>query len=206
MTVPSLPSGYDETRHIQAGRSDCHVTVGFNWQGRHIPRFIIQLHYQTATHPTEWTEIARMDHNEISSQGHDVYQEGLHVDMHRRSSGTVHVQVSHSPLSQSRGAVIRRCDRYLRREADYFISVYEEQQPPARPPRWSDGGRPEDGFMSSNPLLESMNQESSTEEALAPEELSELLADVEGMTAAEIEREAADIEMAPPWEGTVVDE
>jgi len=51
-----------------------------------------------------------------------------------------------------------------------------------------------------------MNQESSTEEALAPEELSELLADVEGMTAAEIEREAADIEMAPPWEGTVVDE
>jgi len=60
--------------------------------------------------------------------------------------------------------------------------------------------------MSSNPLLESMNQESSTEEALAPEELSELLADVEGMTAAEIEREAADIEMAPPWEGTVVDE
>lgn len=28
MPVPSLPSEYDETRHVQAGRADCHITSG----------------------------------------------------------------------------------------------------------------------------------------------------------------------------------
>ncbi|WP_254544597.1 hypothetical protein [Halomarina pelagica] len=41
-------------------------------------------------------------------------------------------------------------------------------------------------------------------EVLTPEELSEVLAEATGTTAEEIERGAAELEIAPPEEGTVV--
>lgn len=51
-----------------------------------------------------------------------------------------------------------------------------------------------------------MSRESPAEGALSPQELSKLLAEVEGTTADEIERGAERIEIAPPEEATVVDE
>lgn len=207
MSVPSLPSGYDETRHVQAGRPDCHITVGFDQQQLQIPRFIVQLHYQTSTDPLEWSEIARMDHNETSVQGHDVYQEGLHVDVRRQSQSTVHLHVSHGRLPANRGKVIRRCAAYLRREGDYFIDVYTEQRPPGSPPSWRpDGGDSACTLISTDPLSGDMSQESPVEDALSLEELSEELAEATGTTAEEIERGAEEIEIAPPWEATIVDE
>jgi len=41
---------------------------------------------------------------------------------------------------------------------------------------------------------------------ISDEELTELLADIEGMTPEEIEHGAAELEIAPPEESTVVDE
>ncbi len=89
MTVLPLPSGYDVSKRVDAGRSDCHITVGFDRERGYIPRFLVQLPYQVGTDPVRWTEIARMDHNETDPLGHDVYQEGLHVDVARRSADTV---------------------------------------------------------------------------------------------------------------------
>jgi len=45
----------------------------------------------------------------------------------------------------------------------------------------------------------------STEDTLSPEELSEALAEATGTAAEEIEQGAADIEIAPPDEATVVE-
>ncbi|SNR67411.1 hypothetical protein SAMN06266787_10977 [Halorubrum ezzemoulense] len=44
------------------------------------------------------------------------------------------------------------------------------------------------------------------EDAITLEELSEVLADATGTTGEEIEREAEELEIAPPSEATVVDE
>lgn len=208
MTAPSLPAGYDETRHVQAGRPDCHITVGFDRQQTRIPRFLVQLHYQVSApdDAIQWAEIARMDHNETSALGHNVYREGLHVDVSRRSGATVHLQVSHAPLPSSRGTVIRGCAEYLQRETDYFIDVYEERRSPGGPPRWSDGGEPSHTLICRNLLSASMSQEPPVEDALSLEELSEELANAEGTTAEEIERGADELEIAPPTEATVVDE
>ena len=207
MTAPSLPSGYDETRHIQAGRADCHITVGFDRRHRHIPRFLVQLHYQAQTDPVQWRWIARMDHNETTATGHDVYQQGLHVDVAQRGNTGVQLTVPHGALPPSRGAGIRACDEYLRREAQYFIDVFEGNSSPGRPPTWRpDGGHPTHTLMTLNSLKECMSYESPAEDALSPRELSELLAEVEGTTADEIERGAERIEIAPPEEATVVDE
>lgn len=136
MAAPSLPTGYDVTKPVLAGRSDCLITVGFDHRQRHIPQFLVQLHYQLSTAPVQWEAIARMDHNETSSTGHDVYREGLHVDVERRSGTTVHLQVRHAPLPSNRGMVIRRCVEYFQQEADYFIAVYEGRRSPGGPPRW----------------------------------------------------------------------
>lgn len=206
MTAPSLPSGYDETRHVQAGRPDCHITVGFDQRRTYIPRFIVQLHYQVATGPVQWTEIARMDHNETSATGHDVYREGLHVDVSRRSKPTVYLAVPHVPRSTNRGLVLRNCDQYLREEAGYFVDVYEEQQSPGSPPRWPDGGDVPPKLITLNSVIEDMSQESPVEDALTPRELSEVLAEATGTTVEEIEWGAEEMDIAPPEVATVVDE
>jgi len=206
MSAPSLPTGYDVSKHVPAGRRDCLLTVGFDQHQQHIPRFLVQLHYRVATDPIEWTAIARMDHNETSALGHDVYHEGLHVDVARRSQPTVHLQLAHAPLPVSRGAVIRGCANYLKREAEYFVDIFEERRSPGRPPSWSDGGEPTPTFIRSRRVEGNMSREAPADaDMVSDEELTELLADAEGTTPEEIERGAAELDIAPPEEATVVD-
>lgn len=209
MSVPSLPTGYDITKHVLVGRSDCHVTVGFDRIRAHIPRFLMQFHYQiqASTDAVEWRAIARMDHNESSVSGHDVYREGLHIDIERRSRPTVQLQVPHGRLPTSRGRVIRGCARYLAREAEYVIDVFEERRAPGGPPGWSlDGGESPDTLITESTLGSGMNEESPVDDALTLWELSELLAEVEGTTPEAIERGANEIEFGPLEEATVVEE
>jgi hypothetical protein len=207
MGAPSLPTGYDISKHVPAGRRDCLLTVGSDQHQQHIPRFLVQLHYRVATDPIEWTAIARMDHNETSALGNDVYREGLHVDIARRSQPTVHLQLAHAPLPISQGGVIRGCANYLKREAEYFVDVFEERRSPGRPPSWSDGGEPTPTFIRSRRVEGNMSREAPTDaDMVSDEELTELLADAEGITPEEIERDAAEFDIAPPEEATVVDE
>jgi hypothetical protein len=207
MGAPSLPTGYDETRHVQAGRSDCHITVGFDRDRSHIPRFLIQLHYQVETAPVRWKAIARMDHNETSTTGHDVYREGLHVDVSRRSKPTVHLSIRHGPLPSNRGRLISGCVRYLRQEAQYAIDVYEGDRSPGGPPRYSpDGGGSPRTLIPTDSLREGMSQESPAEEALSLEELDTLLAEATGTTPEAIKTGAEELEIAPLDEADVVDE
>jgi hypothetical protein len=204
MTVPPLPSGYDVSKRVDAGRSDCHITVGFDRERGYIPRFLVQLQYQVDTDPVRWTEIARMDHNETDPLGHDVYREGLHVDVARRSADTVHLEVRHAPLPPNRGRVVRQSVLYFRREAAYFVDVYEGHISPGGPPRWSDGGDSPHTLISENHQIGGMSEERPVDdEVLSMEELDELLAETTGTSVEEI-REGFYI--APPEEATVIDE
>lgn len=206
MSTPSLPTGYDVTKLVQSGRPDCQLTVGFDKQPGHIPRFLVQLHYHPGT-ATGWEAIARMDHNETSTQGHDVYREGLHVDVALRSGGETQLKLRHGPLPANRGAVIRGCVDYFAREGRYFIDVYEGRQSPGGPPRWSpDGGERTPGFIRPYPLRNGMSRESHADDALTNEELTELLADATDTDPADLDREARGMEIAPPEEAAVVDE
>jgi hypothetical protein len=148
-----------------------------------------------------------MDHNETSALGHDVYREGFHVDVARRSQPTVHLQLAHAPLPISRGAVIRGCANYLKREAEYFVDVFEQRWSPGRPPSWSDGGEPTPTFMASGQVERDMSREAPADaDMVSDEKLTELLADAEGMTPEEIERGAAELDIAPPEEAAVVND
>lgn len=205
MTFPSPPKGYDSAYHVPHNRSDCLLSVGFDRKHGHIPCFLIWLHYQTSTNPVKWTSVARMDHNETSNRGHDVYQEGLHVDIARRSQREVHLDVPHNRLPSSRGKVIRGCISYLADETEYIIDVYEKCINPGGPPRWSpDGGKPSHTFITTDRVGEDMSRETPTEdEFLTPEELSGVLAEVEETTPEEIESGAEELDIAPLEEATV---
>lgn len=205
MGVPPLPAGYNVAKHVLAGRPDCLITVGFDRDRSQIPRFLVQLYHRTTENPSRWIAIARMDHNETATTGHDVYREGLHVDVERRSKLPVQLRVPHGPLPENRGTIIRECAGYLASEASYFLDVYEERRPPGRPPHWSpDGGDSGGTFIGSNRVEGGMSEESPVEGALSLEELSEVLAEATGATPEAIERGARGLEIAPPREATVV--
>jgi len=204
VTVPSRPSGFDVSKRVDAARSDCHITVGFDQEQGYIPRFLVQLHYQVDTDPVRWTELARMDHNETDPLGHDIYQEGLHVDVARQDGDTVHLDVRHAPLPPNRGRVIRNCALYFREEADYFVDVYEGRISPGGPPRWSDGGEPPHTLIRENLQTEGMSQEHpAADDVLSMDELSEELAEATGTSVEEIEEE---FYIAPPEEAAVIDD
>ena len=77
---------------------------------------------------------------------------------------------------------------------------------PGRPPSRSDGGEPSPRFIPSQWVEEDMSREAPADaDIISDEELTALLAEAEGRTPEEIERGAAEIEIAPPEESTVVD-
>lgn len=203
MKLPSPPAGYDVSKVVGTSTPNCVLTVGFDRQSNHIPRFIVQLHYYIDINPVQWEAIARMDHNETAALGHDIYQEGLHIDTARQSQPPVKLHPSHGPLPTSRGTVIRACTDYLDANADYFIDVYEGKVSPGSPPRWPDGGNTPPTFIHSCDIIARMSQEPPVEDPLSTDELTELLADVEGTTPEAIERGAEQFEIEPPGEADI---
>lgn len=206
MSLPSLLSGYDVAKRVTTNRPGCHLTAGFDRGRERIPRFLVLLHYRSETDTDGWNEIARMDHNEDTQLGHDVYKEGLHVDMSRRTGSTIHAALSHGPLQPSRGRVIRACVNYFIANAQYYIDVFEGDRSPESPPQWPDGGESPHTLITPKPLRTGMSHEVSGEEVLTVDEFTEVLAEETGETPEEIERGAEEIDIAPPEEATILDE
>ena len=205
MTARLEPSGYDVTKSVTPTRSDCLITVGFDKQQGHIPRFLVQLHYQTGVFPMQWADIARFDHNESATSGHDIYIEGLHIDIDRESSPEVTLHPQHPPLARDRGLVIRQCVRYLDANAARIIDIYEERTQPSGMPGWPDGGRSGHRFMSLKTLLTGMSREESAEEPLSMDEFDEFMAAESGMSVEEFRQRADEIEIGPLEEAELVE-
>lgn len=202
-----LPQNYDVSKGVDAGRTDSLITVGFDQQQNspHIPCFLVRLHYSTLNSSQKFEPIARFDHNEVSSSGHDVYKEGLHIDV-STPSGTEKIHPRHSSLPQNRGAVIRACVEYFRKESQYFIDVYHGDIQPGGPAGWPDGGDSSHRLIYEKPLSEHMHRESEEEAPLSEEELTELLAEATATEADELSRQADTVEIAPPEESEVLSE
>lgn len=132
---PDPPNGYDRPFGFDIQPDDCYITVGFDKQRNDIPRFLVQLHYQQES--DQWTDIARFDHDETDPEGHDVYNEGLHVDVRRPTGREVTLEPSHPPLPADRGVVLRGCTEYLESEVQFFVGVFTGSLGPSDPPRWS---------------------------------------------------------------------
>lgn len=206
MGGPPVPQGYDVAKAVRATHSHCRLTVGFDRTRDRIPRFLVVLHYVVRSDPQRWSWIARFDHNETSAFGHDLYAEGLHVDVVTRSGERATLHPMHGPLPRNRGTVVRKCVEYFDEAAGYFVDVFEGDVSPGDPPGWPDGGEPSPTLIPENPLLSDMCGDRNWGEPISVEELTTLLAEATGTDPQELDREAADFEIGPPEEADVVTE
>lgn len=54
--------------------------VGFDTERGDVTRFVVQLEYRIGN---DWIEVVRFDHDPVAEHGHDVTEEGVHMDVYR---------------------------------------------------------------------------------------------------------------------------
>lgn len=205
--TPGEPLGYDKTWNCGVpDMSDFHITGGINQTKGEVDAFLIRLHYRMSAHPLRWTSIARFDHNEHSTIGHDVYEQGLHIDVSIGGQNEIKLYPSHGSLPSNTGIVIEGCISYFETYAGTFVDIYNGTSAPENPPKWPDGGKFPNNFYDYRFLYHDvMESQPSDENTLTREETAELLAEITGTTPEEIKQGAAELEIEPPEEATVVE-
>lgn len=75
------PTGYDKAHEKPCSRGDCVIGVGWDVYRGSIIRFLVDLQYTESLLSPSYTQIARFDHNPTTANGHDIYREGIHIDV-----------------------------------------------------------------------------------------------------------------------------
>lgn len=130
------PSGYEKHYVVETPCRDARVAVGPDTTSGSVDRFLVQLRYDTSVLPLRTVEIARIDHNPASPLGHDLYAEGLHVDVRRPDGSEAKAWPPHTSLPTGAGALITACIGYYRSNVEYFVGVYEGAREASDPPAW----------------------------------------------------------------------
>jgi hypothetical protein len=90
-----------------------------------VTRFVVQLEYNVEPDPFEpgdWRQVARFDHEPEVEMGHDVREEGLHMDVYRDGEKMdVRRQFETPPLNDAP----RYCKTYLEQHADWLLARFE---------------------------------------------------------------------------------
>lgn len=98
------------------------------WNGSIVTEFCVQLeynpnHYLHYTDP-DWLQVARFDHNVDENQGHDIRNEGLHLDIYdQHGKAFVDTDFATPPLREAPGF----CRDYLERYKDRYLAEFERR-------------------------------------------------------------------------------
>lgn len=131
------PVGYDRSHVQPASRGDCLIGVGFSRTGGEITAFLVDLQYAPDPVGENYTQIARFDHNPGGESGHDIREEGLHLDVERKAGRKIRFWPSGRASVENLGIVIRACVGYLYANADFLVAVYEGLRTPDSVPPWT---------------------------------------------------------------------
>lgn len=93
-----------------------------------VTRFVVQLEYNIATVASdysdpEWRVVARFDHDTTTEGGHDVTDEGLHLDIYRDGA---RYQRSRSFPTLPPGKAMRYAESYLQTHSDQLLARFEQ--------------------------------------------------------------------------------
>lgn len=77
--MTDAPREYDREYTTRTGAA-IRRRLGYTHDRGEVTRFVVQLEYR---HGDEWAPVVRYDHDPASVHGHDVTEEGLHVDVYR---------------------------------------------------------------------------------------------------------------------------
>jgi len=113
------PREYDREYVARMG-SAVRRRLGYSHDRGDITRFVVQLEYCLGD---EWLPVVRYDHDVDGEQGHDVTDEGLHIDVYRESEKyrTEYVAPPMPP-----GIALDFAEDHLRENLQRFIERFEE--------------------------------------------------------------------------------
>jgi len=91
--------------------------IGYSHDRGTVTRFVVQLEYWTQE---GWTEVVRFDHDPESDHGHDVSEDGVHLDVYRngrkyRTTGVFPPMTPAEALTFAEDHLTAHAERYLTR-------------------------------------------------------------------------------------------
>jgi len=91
--------------------------IGYSHDRGDITRFAVQLEYRL---DGDWAEIVRFDHDPEGKHGHDVTEEGVHIDVYRdgeklRSEEIFPPMTANDALTFAEEHLNQHAERYIRR-------------------------------------------------------------------------------------------
>lgn len=113
------PRDYDR-EYTDQRTPNVRVRLGYSHEKGAISRFVVQLEYR---HDGEWFEVVRYDHDPASEHGHDVEEEGLHIDIYR--DGEKHRTEYIAPPMPA-GVALDRAEDHLTKNFEAFVRRFEE--------------------------------------------------------------------------------
>lgn len=132
----------DPTTYVLRSRRESVVkSIGPNWIHFPVARirrrievnqgvvraFTMQLEYNLEPRPErrevwQWTPVARFDHNAAPTDGHDIREEGLHMDLYRNGEkDTVYTDFPKVPLNQAPDF----CESFLEKNSERYLAWFE---------------------------------------------------------------------------------
>jgi hypothetical protein len=98
-----------------------HARLRFSLDTNGTPsRFFIQLEYRVEG---EWEPVVHFDHNPAAPDGHDIVEEGLHMDIYRDGEQYM-VKTDFPPVQLSDAP--RYCVSHIKQHADKLLRRYEQ--------------------------------------------------------------------------------
>lgn len=96
------------------------IRAGLSTDRGDVTRFFVQLEYWL---DGEWLAVVRFDHNPETEFGHDITEDGLHMDIYRDGQ-KYRVNDDFPPVTLNRAP--RYCTTYIREHADRLIRKFEQ--------------------------------------------------------------------------------
>lgn len=124
-------TAYNQVFGKQTEYANSRIVVGLTAQHGDIERFAVQLQDQVQL--GEWATIAQIQHNPGSSDGHDVFEKGLRVEVDRPRNSTLNLWPRHDPLPRYPGGVVRLAVDYLDTYTPTFRRIADGEIQPSRP-------------------------------------------------------------------------
>jgi hypothetical protein len=96
------------------------LRLGYSHDHGEVTRFVVQLEYRV---DEAWEVVVRYDHDPASEFGHDVSEEGLHIDIYR--DGEQHRTEYVAPPMPA-GVALDRAEDHLSNNLEAFIERFEQ--------------------------------------------------------------------------------
>jgi hypothetical protein len=113
------PREYDREYTTREGMT-IRRRLGYSHDRGEVTRFVVQLEY---LYEDEWTPVVRYDHDPASMHGHDVTDEGLHIDVYR--DGETYRQEYVAPPMPA-GVALDFAEDHLAENTQRFTRRFEE--------------------------------------------------------------------------------